>query len=32
MNTTLHSMRVGLRRGGTEVMLSLKSVQDQSST
>ncbi|MBN2176794.1 MAG: ABC transporter permease [Demequinaceae bacterium] len=30
MTTTLHAIRVGLRRGGTELMLSLKSTQDLS--
>ena len=30
MNTTIHAMRVGLKRGGTELLLSLKSAQDQS--
>lgn len=29
MNTTLHAMRVGLKRGRTELFLSLKSAQDQ---
>jgi ABC-2 type transport system permease protein len=30
MNTTLHAIRVGLRRGRTDLVLSLKSAQDQS--
>lgn len=30
MNTTIHAIRVGLRRGRTELVLSLKSAQDQS--
>jgi ABC-2 type transport system permease protein len=31
MNRNLHAMRVGLHRGRTEIVLSLKSAQDQSA-
>ena len=29
MNTTLHAVRLGTRRGWTEFLLSLRSPQDQ---